>query len=238
MSWCIHTRSRVWHTAASPSITFSSFTSSHKIKLSARLCMPAAHTSAPLAFPSFLPFALFASTTDLSLSSLPPLRRQLVPLDLDRHAHESQLHLGLTASFLVESTGKGQEFHRPPARCTPYSAHLLGHLKQGLVAALPPGPVHGGFLFQLLDLLSHLGYMTHRRKWSGGQVICASVSPRWETVPRGRDQCFLSHLRVYPGKYAHSYPSMVSITCYCKRCHMKHSTDGGFLKAGLVFNSE
>ena len=38
-----------------------------------------------------------------------------MPLDLDRHAHESQLHLGLTASFLVESTGKGQEFHTPPS---------------------------------------------------------------------------------------------------------------------------
>lgn len=172
--------------------------------------MPAAHTSAPLAFSavsSFLPFALFASITHLSLSSLPPLRRQLVRLDLDRHARESQLHLGLTVSFSVESTGKGQEFPTPQLGCTPHSAHLLGHLQQGLVAAFPPGPVHGGFFFQLLDLLSHLGYVTHRRKWSGGQAISTSLSPSWETIPRGRDQCFLSHPRVYPGKYGPLLPT-------------------------------
>lgn len=36
------------------------------------------------------------------------------------------------------------------------STHLFSHLKQGLIAALPPGSIHGGFFLQLLDLLCHL----------------------------------------------------------------------------------
>lgn len=34
--------------------------------------------------------------------------------------------------------------------------YLLGHLQQGLVAALPPGAIHGRLLLELFDLFSHL----------------------------------------------------------------------------------
>ena len=34
--------------------------------------------------------------------------------------------------------------------------HLLSHVQQGLVVALPFGPPLGGLLLQLLDLLGHL----------------------------------------------------------------------------------
>lgn len=95
-----------------------------------------------------------------------------VPSSTSCQLHHSLLELQKTAWYSVTA--------HPIPGCRVHSAHLFSHLQQGLVAALPPGPVHGGFFLQLLDLLSHLGDVTGRGNGQG--TSCLHLCPQGEAA--------------------------------------------------------